>query len=87
MKREDLFQTIFNQLGQWTERDRQIFSQVHYHGQSLEAISRVFEIDLREVSRILKKCDRQLQISLRKYRKGSAISASGIACLTASGQA
>jgi DNA-directed RNA polymerase specialized sigma24 family protein len=88
MKREDLFQEIFNQLGQWTELDRRIFSLVHYQGQSLEAISSAFEMDLREVRRILKKCDRQLQISLRKYREddcpNSAISTSGIACLTIS---
>ena len=88
MKREDLFQEIYNQLGQWTDQDRQIFTLVHYQGQSLEAISSVFKMDLREVSRILKRCDRQLQISLRKYRKGdgaiSTISTCGIACLAVS---
>jgi DNA-directed RNA polymerase specialized sigma24 family protein len=88
MKREDLVQEIFNQLGQWTEQDRQIFSLVHYQGQSLDAISNSFEMDLREVSRMLQKCDRQLQLSLRKYREvdcaNSAISTSGISYLKAS---
>jgi DNA-directed RNA polymerase specialized sigma24 family protein len=88
MKREDLFQEILDQLRQWTELDRQIFTLVHYQGQSLEAISSAFEMDLREVSRILKKCDRQLQISLRKYRKAdranSAICTCAINCLAVS---
>jgi DNA-directed RNA polymerase specialized sigma24 family protein len=85
MKREDLFQEISNTLDQWPERERQIFSQAHYYGQSLEAISRLFEMDSKEVNRILKKCDRQLQISLSKHRgSGPTISRSRIACLSAS---
>jgi DNA-directed RNA polymerase specialized sigma24 family protein len=88
MNREDLFQAISNQLDQWVEQDRQIFSLAHYQGQSLDAISRAFDMDLKEINRILKKCDRELQISLRKYRKddhaNSALSSSGFACLAVS---
>lgn len=73
MKREDLFQEISNTMYQWPERERQIFFQSHYYGRSLEAISRAFEMDSKEVNRILKKCDQTLQISLSEYRKDSGV--------------
>jgi len=88
MKREDLFQEISNTLHQWPERERQIFFQSHYYGRSLEAISRAFEMDSKEVNGILKKCDQRLQISLSEYRRGASasptISKSRIVCLSAS---
>ena len=68
MRRDDLFQEISNTLYQWPEQQRQIFFRAHYNGQTLEAISRAFEMDSSEVKRILKKCDQQLQVSLSKYR-------------------
>ena len=66
-KREDLIQKISNTLSQWPELQRRIFVQAHYHGQSLEAISRSLKLDVDEVSVILKQCDRQLYISLREF--------------------
>jgi DNA-directed RNA polymerase specialized sigma24 family protein len=68
-EREDLLQEIFNVLRQWPELERSVFAQAHYHGQSLEAISRSHGLDMEEVSAILRQCDRQLYTSLRQYHK------------------
>jgi hypothetical protein len=69
--RENLFQEICNTLRQWPELERRIFSQAHYHGQSLEAISRSLQLDVEEVSTILKECDCRLNASIRNFRKNS----------------
>jgi DNA-directed RNA polymerase specialized sigma24 family protein len=71
IKREDLIQQIFNALRQWPELERRIFAQAHYRGQSLEAISRAHRLDVREVSMILKRCDRRLHTFLREFSKSS----------------
>jgi DNA-directed RNA polymerase specialized sigma24 family protein len=71
MKRKDLFEEITNILRQWPDLERKIFAQAHYHGQSPEAISRSLKLDTKEVSTILSRCERQLQISLRNFRKSS----------------
>jgi DNA-directed RNA polymerase specialized sigma24 family protein len=71
IKREDLIQEIFNALRQWPALERRIFAQAHYHGQSLEAISRSHRLDVEEVSMILKRCDRRLHTFLREFRKSS----------------
>jgi len=68
IKREDLIQKIFNALRQWPELERRVFAQAHYHGQSLEAISCSHRLDVKEVSMILKRCDRRLHNSLRQFR-------------------
>ncbi len=69
--REDLFQGICNTLLKWPELERRVFSQAHYHGQSLETISRSLQLDVEEVSKILKECDLRLNTSIRNFRKDS----------------
>jgi DNA-directed RNA polymerase specialized sigma24 family protein len=71
IKREDLIQEIFSALRQWPALERMVFAQAHYHGQSLEAISRYHRLDVEEVSMMLKRCDRRLHTSLREFRKNS----------------
>jgi DNA-directed RNA polymerase specialized sigma24 family protein len=63
-KRETLLQEIYNAFLQWPELERRIFSQAHYHGQSPEAISRSFQLDVEEVRATLKQCERRLYASL-----------------------
>jgi DNA-directed RNA polymerase specialized sigma24 family protein len=67
--REDLFKEVCNTLHQLPELERRIFSQAHYSGQSLEAISRSFQLEVAEVSAILKECDQRLNTSIRSLRK------------------
>ena len=66
ISREDLLPEIFNTIRQWPDIERLVFAEAHYHGQSLEAISRTLRLNAEEVGKILKKCDSQLQASLRK---------------------
>ncbi len=68
MKREDWFQEISDALHQWPELERTIFPEAHYHGRSPESISRSFQLDVEEVSTILKQCDRRLHASLRDFQ-------------------
>jgi DNA-directed RNA polymerase specialized sigma24 family protein len=86
-KRETLLQEINNALLQWPELERRIFSQAHYHGQSPEAISRSLQLDVEEVSSILRRCESRLYASLRSFRKSIGEEASlirdGIASLGA----
>jgi DNA-directed RNA polymerase specialized sigma24 family protein len=70
-KREDLFQEIFKVLDRWPDLEREVFFQAHYCGQSPEAISRSLKLDSEAASAILKKCNRRLQASLRKFRIGT----------------
>jgi hypothetical protein len=70
-ERQTLLQEINNVFLQWPELERRIFSQAHYCGQSPEAISRSLQLDLEEVSSILKRCERRLYASLRSFRKSS----------------
>ncbi len=67
--RENLVQEINNALLQWSELERRVFSQAHYQGQSPEAISRSIQLDVKEVSVILQRCERRLHASLRSFRK------------------
>jgi hypothetical protein len=71
IKRENLYQEIFAVFRQWSELEQRIFSQAHYHGQSLEAISRSLQLDAKEVGTILKQCDRRLYASLKNFRTNS----------------
>ena len=71
VKREVLLHEINNAFLQWPERERKIFSQAHYNGQSPEAIARLLQLDVQEVTVILKQCERRLYTSLRSLRKGS----------------
>jgi hypothetical protein len=70
-KRETLLQEINNALLQWPELERKIFSQVHYYGQSTEALSSSLQLDVEEVRATLKLCERRLYSSLRSFRKSS----------------
>jgi hypothetical protein len=84
-RRETLLQEIHSAFLQWPELERRIFSQVHYYGQSPEAISRSLQLEVEEVCATLKQCERRLYASLRSFRKNSCdkpsrISA-GNACL------
>ena len=73
-KRETLLQDIHNALLQWPELERRIFSQAHYHGESAEIISHSVQLDAKEVSAILRRCERRLHASLRSYHKnGGAV--------------
>jgi DNA-directed RNA polymerase specialized sigma24 family protein len=64
-RRGILIQEIISALDQWPERDRSVFSQAHYQGQSVEDISRSLQLDAEEVQQILKLCERRLHASLR----------------------
>lgn len=68
-KRENLFQEISRVVRQWPERERQVFSQAHYRGQSPDSIARSFQTDAAEIRMILKLCERRLHNSLRSFRK------------------
>jgi DNA-directed RNA polymerase specialized sigma24 family protein len=70
-RRESLIREIFSVLGQWPEIERSVFSQAHYEGQSMEAISRSLQLDVEEVHQILERCDQRLHASLRDlYKSG-----------------
>jgi DNA-directed RNA polymerase specialized sigma24 family protein len=86
-KREDLFREISNVLQKWPDRERRIFARAHYQGQSPESISHSLELDVNEVSSILKKCDRELLDSLRGFREGTRPEASFIPTASASSAA
>ncbi len=65
---ETLLQEIKTAFLQWPELERRVFSEAHYYGKSPEAISRSLELDVEEVSSILKRCERRLHASLRNFR-------------------
>jgi DNA-directed RNA polymerase specialized sigma24 family protein len=69
IKRENLLEEISAAIRQWPEFEQRVFSQAHYHGQSLEAISRSFQLDIDQVSAILKKCDQRLYAFLKSFPK------------------
>ena len=72
IERQTLLQKINNAFLQWPKLERTIFSQAHYYGQSPEAISRSLQLDVNEVSSILKRCERRLYASLRSFRQSSS---------------
>jgi DNA-directed RNA polymerase specialized sigma subunit len=76
MKRQNLFQSIFNALNRWPELERSIFSRAHYHGQSVQAIAHSLQLDEEEVRTILRRCDRRLYSSLDGFRKSDCESLS-----------
>jgi len=69
MKYENLFQSIFNALNRWPELERSIFFRAHYKGQSVKAIAHSLQLDVEEVSTILRGCDSRLYASLDSFRK------------------
>ena len=72
LKREKLFREIVKTIDEWPEIERRIFSQAHYQGQSLEAISRCLQLDVNEVNSILRRCERRLHASLIRFREGGS---------------
>jgi hypothetical protein len=72
IKRENLVEEISAALHQWPELEQRIFSQAHYYGQSPETISHSLQLDLQQVSAILKECDRRLYAFLRNGGKNSS---------------
>jgi len=71
IRRENLFLEILAVLRQWSDLERSIFTQAHYKGQSLEAISHSLGLEVEKVSTILKQCDRQLHAALRNSCKSN----------------
>ena len=67
MIRETLFQEILNTLRQWPELERNIFCEAHYFGLTPETIACSFHLDISEVQKILKECDRRLHASLGDF--------------------
>jgi len=89
-KRDDLFREIVSVFRQWPELERIVFCQAHYHGKSVEAISRSLNLNVEEVHALLNQCDCQLNASLRNFRnkgceKPSLVPAK-TACSAARGQ-
>lgn len=68
-RREELFRGISNVFQQWPDLERKIFAQAHYQGRSPKIISDYLKLDVNEVRSILRKCDHELHISLREFRK------------------
>jgi DNA-directed RNA polymerase specialized sigma24 family protein len=68
-KREGLIKEIISVLDQWPERERSIFSQAHYEGQSVDAISRSLQLNVEEVQQILRLCERRLHASLKNLQQ------------------
>jgi DNA-directed RNA polymerase specialized sigma24 family protein len=85
IKREALLKEISAAIRQWSELERRIFSQAHYQGQSIEAISCSLQLDVEQVNTILKQCDRRLYAFLRSFRKNSrensSLATTGVSCL------
>jgi hypothetical protein len=75
-KHEDLLLSILDILRQWPERERSVFSLAHYKGQSPEAISRSFKLEVEEVDAILKQCELRLHNALRSFLKRSCCNSS-----------
>ena len=67
-EREHLFRAILSTISRWPEKDRKVFIQARYSGQSPRSISGSLGLDIKETLKILKRCDLRLQKSLRKYR-------------------
>jgi DNA-directed RNA polymerase specialized sigma24 family protein len=71
-RREILIREIVSALGQWPKREQAVFSRAHYQGESVEAISRSLQLDVEEVEKILKLCERRLHASLRDLSKNGS---------------
>jgi hypothetical protein len=69
MKREKLFLSILDALNRWPDLERSIFSQAHYGRKSVKAIASSYQLDVAEVSTILRRCNRRLYASLKGFRK------------------
>lgn len=70
-KHKDLLNEIAFTLRHWPELERRVFIMTHYRGQSRENIASVLELDVEEIDKILKRCDRKLHTALRSFRIGN----------------
>ena len=69
-KYKNLLNAIASTLHLWPELDRRVFIMTHYRGKSREAVAGALHLEVKELDRILKHCDRQLHTALRDYRTG-----------------
>lgn len=63
-----LYDAIMNEIRSWADFPRQIFTQAHYAGKSVEEIAAQSGYGAREVSQILETHERKLRKSLRNYK-------------------
>jgi DNA-directed RNA polymerase specialized sigma24 family protein len=68
-KRKSLTEAIGGVLDSWPARDRRIFEQAHYRGQSAAQIARSLGIPLDEVRHTLERCSKSMRLSLRPLRE------------------
>lgn len=66
--RELLSEAIVEVLASWPELDRQLFAQAHYAGRTVDQIAQSFNLEVREVRRILEDCESRLRIALKSFR-------------------
>ena len=66
--RNGLSEVILGELESWPDLHRQIFVQSHYRGNSLEQVSRAFEMRASEIRLILNQCESRLREALRAFR-------------------
>ncbi len=63
-----LYDAIMNEIRSWADFPRQIFTQAHYAGKSVEEIAAQSGYGAREVSQILETHERKLRKSLRDFK-------------------
>ena len=67
-ERELLSKAIVETLRSWPQLHRQIFSEAHYRGRSIESISNSFNMSSEAVRAILQECDGRLRNALKSFR-------------------
>ncbi len=70
-ERELLSQTIRQTLESWPPLHRQIFSEAHYGGMSIESIGDAHALSLETVRAILQDCEHRLRNALKMFRSGT----------------
>lgn len=63
-----LYDAIMNEIRSWADFPRQIFTQAHYAGKTVQEIAAQSGHGTREVSQILESHERKLRKSLRNFR-------------------
>ncbi len=69
--RNGLSEAIVNVLESWPALDRQVFTQSHYRGESVESISKSLGLSVSDVRSILEQCSRRLRQSLKAFRSSA----------------
>ena len=64
-----LSQAIIETLDSWPQLHRQIFSEAHYHGRSVESISSSLGMRVDTVRLILQECEGRLRSALNHFGK------------------